>query len=43
MTRKALLVIDVLNDFLDPKGTLYCGDDSRRWRKEADPRDLRKP
>ncbi|MBP8646300.1 MAG: cysteine hydrolase [Syntrophobacteraceae bacterium] len=30
MTRKALLVIDVLNDFLDPKGALYCGDDSRR-------------
>jgi len=30
MARKALLVIDVLNDFLDPKGALYCGDDSRK-------------
>jgi len=27
--RRALLVIDMLNGFLDPKGSLYCGDDSR--------------
>ncbi len=26
----ALLVIDMLNDFLDPKGVLYCGDEVRR-------------
>jgi len=30
MKRKALLVIDLLNDFMTPKGALYCGDDSRR-------------
>ncbi len=29
MTRKALLVIDMLNDFLDPAGSLYCGDKAR--------------
>lgn len=28
--RKALLVIDMLNDFMDPRGALYCGDDARR-------------
>jgi nicotinamidase-related amidase len=28
--RRALLVIDMLNGFLDPKGTLYCGDAARR-------------
>jgi nicotinamidase/pyrazinamidase len=30
MSRKALLVIDMLNDFLDPKGALFCGEDARR-------------
>lgn len=30
MERKALLIIDLLNDFMDPKGVLYCGDASRR-------------
>lgn len=30
MVRKALLVIDMLNDFLDPKGKLYCGDEARK-------------
>lgn len=29
MVKKALLVIDLLNDFMDPKGTLYCGDKAR--------------
>lgn len=29
MTRKALLVIDMLNDFLDPRGALYCGESAR--------------
>lgn len=29
MVRKALIVIDVLNDFLDPAGALYCGDGAR--------------
>ena len=29
MARKLLLVIDMLNDFMDPKGALYCGDDAR--------------
>ncbi len=30
MAKKVLLVIDMLNDFMDPKGTLYCGDDARK-------------
>lgn len=30
MAPKALLVIDMLNDFLDPGGALYCGDEARR-------------
>ncbi|MBU2552192.1 MAG: cysteine hydrolase [Proteobacteria bacterium] len=30
MGRIALLIVDMLNDFLDPAGALYCGDDSRR-------------
>ncbi len=30
MSRKALLVIDMLKDFLDPAGALYCGDEARR-------------
>jgi len=29
MTQQALLVIDPLNDFLDPNGTLYCGAEAR--------------
>lgn len=28
--RKALLVIDLLNDFMDPGGALFCGAESRR-------------
>jgi len=27
---KVLIVVDVLNDFLDPEGALYCGDDARK-------------
>lgn len=30
MAPKALLVIDMLNDFLDPGGALYCGEKARR-------------
>lgn len=30
MAKRVLFVIDVLNDFLDPKGTLYCGDQARK-------------
>jgi len=30
MTPKVLLVIDMLNDFLDPQGALYCGDGARK-------------
>jgi len=26
MTNKALIIIDMLNDFIDPEGTLYCGE-----------------
>ena len=26
MTNKALLIVDMLQDFIDPKGALYCGD-----------------
>jgi len=26
MTNKALLIVDMLHDFIDPKGALYCGD-----------------
>lgn len=29
MARKALLVIDMLNDFVDPRGALYCGETAR--------------
>ena len=29
MARKALLVIDMLNDFIDPRGSLYCGEAAR--------------
>lgn len=28
--RKVLLVIDMLNDFMDPAGALYCGDEARK-------------
>jgi nicotinamidase-related amidase len=27
--KKALLIIDMLNDFVNPKGKLYCGEESR--------------
>jgi nicotinamidase/pyrazinamidase len=30
MEKKALLVIDMLNDFMNPEGALYCGNESRR-------------
>lgn len=30
MGRKALLVVDMVNDFLAPTGTLYCGDEARK-------------
>jgi nicotinamidase-related amidase len=30
MARKALLVIDMLHDFMDPAGALYCGDQAAR-------------
>ena len=30
MAKKALFIIDMLNDFIDPKGALYCGDQSRK-------------
>ena len=30
MSKKALLVIDMLHDFMDPSGALYCGDEARR-------------
>jgi len=29
MARKAILVIDMLNDFVDPRGALYCGESAR--------------
>jgi len=29
MTRRVLLVIDMLNDFLDPAGAIYCGEGAR--------------
>lgn len=29
MARKVLLVIDMINDFLDPRGALYCGEPAR--------------
>lgn len=29
MPRKTLIIIDVLNDFMDPLGALYCGDTAR--------------
>jgi nicotinamidase-related amidase len=29
MARKALIVIDMLNDFVDPRGALYCGESAR--------------
>jgi nicotinamidase-related amidase len=30
MSRRVLLVIDMLNDFLNPAGALYCGDQARK-------------
>lgn len=30
MQARVLIVIDLLNDFLDPKGALYCGDEARK-------------
>ncbi len=30
MGRTALLVIDMLHDFLDPRGSLYCGDEAAK-------------
>ncbi|MFZ2446112.1 MAG: isochorismatase family cysteine hydrolase [Syntrophobacteraceae bacterium] len=30
MPSRVLLVIDLLNDFMDPRGALYCGDEARR-------------
>ncbi len=30
MPSRSLIVIDLLNDFLDPRGTLYCGEPARR-------------
>jgi nicotinamidase/pyrazinamidase len=30
MLRKVLLVIDMLNDFIDPAGALYCGENARK-------------
>jgi nicotinamidase-related amidase len=30
MARKVLFVIDMINDFIDPHGALYCGDEARK-------------
>ncbi len=30
MDKKVLIVVDMLNDFLHPRGALYCGDEARR-------------
>ena len=30
MSRKALLVIDMLHDFMDPSGSLFCGVEARK-------------
>ena len=29
MSKKALIIVDMLNDFIDEKGALYCGDTAR--------------
>ncbi|HPA14982.1 MAG TPA: isochorismatase family cysteine hydrolase [Desulfobacterales bacterium] len=29
MSRNALIIIDMLNDFIDPEGALYCGKEGR--------------
>lgn len=29
MNKKALIIVDMLNDFVDEKGALYCGDSAR--------------
>ncbi len=36
MPDTALLVIDLLHDFMDPQGALYCGDDARRILPQVD-------
>ena len=30
MAFRVLIVIDLLNDFLNPKGALYCGDGAKK-------------
>lgn len=30
LVAKVLFVVDMLNDFMDPQGTLYCGDEARK-------------
>ncbi len=30
MVEKVLIVVDMLNDFMHPKGKLYCGDEARK-------------
>jgi nicotinamidase-related amidase len=35
MSKRALLVIDMLHDFLDPRGALYCGDAAARILPEV--------
>jgi len=48
MSRKALIVVDMLNDFVDEKGALFCGQTARdiipfirsrveAYRKRVDP------
>lgn len=29
MKKKTLIIVDMLNDFIDPKGALYCGPDAQ--------------
>ena len=29
MAKRALIIVDMLNDFIDQKGALFCGDKSR--------------
>ena len=31
MPKKALIIVDMLNDFVDEKGALYCGDTARSF------------
>lgn len=30
MAREALIIVDMLNDFIDPQGALYCGESARK-------------